>query len=51
MEPQIIIGDWEGRHNAGARVDELLKENSYRDLSTICIIPTRGVISARVVKN
>lgn len=52
MKPQIIIDDYKGRHNSDPNVtDRLIRGNTYKDLSTICIIPTRGVISARVVQN
>jgi hypothetical protein len=43
-EPQIIIGGNEGFHNLEGT------PRPYRDLSTICVIPTRGVIPARVVE-
>lgn len=50
--PTIIIGDQEGAHNTelAASVARLSKAKSYRDLSTICVVPTRGVIPARVVE-
>jgi hypothetical protein len=51
MEPKIIIEDWQGRHNASDYTKRLEDSKSYRDLSTVCIVPTRGVISARVVQN
>jgi hypothetical protein len=39
-----------GRHNANLSqtVARLEKGGSYKDLSTICVIPTRGVIPAKV---
>jgi hypothetical protein len=51
MTSQIIMEDWQGRHNASDYVKRLEEAKSYRDLSTICIVPTRGVITARVVQN
>jgi hypothetical protein len=50
-EPQIIIGGDLGFHNRDieASRERLEKGKQYRDLSTICVIPTRGMIPARVV--
>ena len=41
-----------GRHNVDLNqsCNRLLKGDTYRDLSTVCIIPTRGAIHARVVQ-
>lgn len=52
-KPQIIIENYKGKHNDNieAARDRLIRGNSYKDLSTICVIPTRGVIPARVVQN
>lgn len=52
-EPQIIMGGDLGLHNSDieASRERLKKGKQYRDLSTICVVPTRGVISARVVEN
>lgn len=52
QQPQIIIPEG-GFHNAGLEDsrNRLIRGSSYRDLSTICIIPTRGSISARVVQS
>ena len=50
-EPKIIMEDWQGRHNASDYAKRLEESKSYRDLSTICIVPTRGVVAARVVQN
>jgi hypothetical protein len=52
-EPQIIIGGDLGFHNRDieASRERLEKGKQYRDLSTICVVPTRGLISARVVEN
>ncbi len=52
-QPQIVFENYEGRHNidldgAAAR---LAKSKTYQDLSTVCIVPTRGVIAAKVVQN
>jgi hypothetical protein len=52
IKPQIVIEDYQGRHNADPNSsDRLIKGNTYRDLSTICIVPTRGMITAKVVQN
>lgn len=39
-----------GRHNADleATRNRLIKGNTYKDVSTVCVIPTRGVIPAKV---
>lgn len=53
MKPQIVIENYEGRHNSNLDVStqRLETSKSYRDLSTICIVPTRGVIPAKVVQS
>lgn len=40
----------EGRHNSDltASVSRLIKGNTYKDVSTICVIPTRGLFHAKV---
>lgn len=52
-QPQIIFENYEGRHNANldSTTDRLTKARTYQDLSTVCIVPTRGVIPAKVVQN
>lgn len=50
-KPQILVPDDAGIHNASDYVARLEKSKSYRDLSTIIVCPTRGVISARIVQN
>ncbi|MBI4032758.1 hypothetical protein HY374_03570, partial [Candidatus Berkelbacteria bacterium] len=52
MKPQIILPDY-GAHNADLNRsrDRLIRGSSYKDLSTICVIPTRGLIHARVVQS
>ncbi len=49
-KPKLTIDDYKGYHNNKPN-DIIIKGNSYKDLSTICIVPTRGVISAKVVQN
>ena len=51
MEPKVIIEEWQGRHNASDYVARLEQSKIYKDLSTICIVPTRGQIDYRVVQN
>lgn len=48
-DPQMIVG---GFHNAdlSQSIKRLEKGKQYRDLTTVCVIPTRGVIPARVVE-
>ena len=50
VKPQIIIQGIEGYHNTIPDSDNL-KKNAYRDLSTICIVPTRGQITAKIVQS
>lgn len=49
-KPQIVIHSNEGYHNS-ITDDKNLVKNSYKDLSTICIVPTRGVVPAKVVQS
>jgi hypothetical protein len=50
--PQIIVGGEAGRHNEDpASVERVRRSRMYADLSTICVIPTRGSIPARVVES
>lgn len=50
MKPTITVDDYKGYHNTRPK-DVIIKGNSYKDLSTICIVPTRGVIPAKVVQS
>jgi hypothetical protein len=53
MQPAVIIENLNlGLHNADlqASVDRLNKGNTYKDLSTIIVCPTRGMIPDRVVQ-
>ena len=52
MKPQIVIENLEGIHNADIlkSVERLEKGKTYRDLSTICVVPTRGMIPAKAVQ-
>lgn len=52
-EPQIIVGGYEGWHNSDDRAaaKRLRTGKGYRDLSTIIVVPTRGMIPARAVEN
>jgi hypothetical protein len=49
--PQILVPDNAGIHNASDYATRLEKEKTYRDLSTIIVCPTRGMISARIVQS
>jgi len=50
--PSIILGNSPGAHNLDmeASLERLERSKTYRDLSTVCVIPTRGKIDARVVE-
>lgn len=51
--PQIIMGHVPGVHNLDpeASAKRIKRGKGYRDLSTVCIIPTRGKIDSRVVES
>lgn len=53
IKPHIVIEDYQGHHNKDIEKsrDRLIKGSTYKDLSTIIIVPTRGVIPAKVVQN
>jgi len=53
IKPQIVVENYEGHHNKDIEKsrDRLIQGNSYKDLSTIILVPTRGVIPAKVVQN
>lgn len=53
MKPQIVFENFQGKHNANLDFtnQRLERSKSYQDLSTICIVPTRGTIAAKVVQN
>jgi hypothetical protein len=53
MKPQIIIDQgYAGFHNTNPKTKARMeKARSYENLSTICIIPTRGQITAKVVQS
>lgn len=53
VKPQIIVSHDVGKHNSdlSESLDRLYKGNTYKDCSTMCIIPTRGYIHARVVQS
>lgn len=53
MQPQIVIPNYEGHNNNSLEesTNRLEKSKSYRDLSTIIICPTRGLITAKVVQS
>lgn len=51
MEPQIIIPKFEGYHNNKKEESRLIEGKTYKDLSTICVIPSRGQIAVPVVQN
>lgn len=50
-KPQILVPDNIGIHNASDYAERLEKEKTYRDLSTIIVCPTRGMIPARIVQS
>ena len=51
VAPQIVIEDFKGRHNSSDFEERLKTARLYEDQSTICVIPTRGYIHAKVVQN
>lgn len=52
MNPQIVTENNNGFHNNNPETrNRIEKSKSYRDLSTICIVPTRGVIPAKIVQS
>ncbi len=50
-KPQILVPDNTGLHNISDYSERLAKEKTYRDLSTIILCPTRGMIPARIVQS
>lgn len=51
-QPAIIIDPYDaGAHNTGDSAARVARAGLYKNKSTICVIPTRGVISARVVQS
>jgi hypothetical protein len=51
VKPAILVPDNAGIHNASDYVARLEKEKTYRDLSTVIVCPTRGLIPARIVQS
>ena len=49
--PQISIDPFENLQIDAINQSNIDKSKTYQDLSTICIIPTRGVIPAKVVQS
>ncbi len=51
--PQFTVQDYKGKHNTDLKssTERLKKLASYRDLSTICIVPNNGLISAKVAES
>jgi hypothetical protein len=49
-QPAIFVGHEAGQNNAPDKLERLEKARTYEDLSTIMVVPTRGVIPARVVE-
>lgn len=50
-KPTILVPNDIGIHNASDYAARLEKEKTYRDLSTIIVCPTRGMIPARMVQS
>lgn len=52
-KPQIIIGGDLGQHNRNLRrsAKRVRQAKTYQDLSTVCVVVTRGMIPARVVES
>jgi hypothetical protein len=51
VKAQIVLENNQGIHNSSDYTERLKKSKSYQDLSTICIVPTRGQIPAKVVQS
>ncbi len=53
IQPQIATVDYAGQHNKDLdlSIARLEKGQTYQDLSTIIICPTRGVVPAKVVQS
>lgn len=53
IPPQIITAEYKGRHNSdlSKSAERLKKSLSFRDLSTVCLVPNNGLIPARVAEN
>ena len=49
VKPQIIIDSNIGVHNS-KNWEVKVRENAYKDLSTVCVIPTRGKIASKIVQ-
>lgn len=51
MKPQIVVPAFEGAHNLDLKAvnERLEKSQSYADLSTVIVCPSRGKIAAKVV--
>jgi len=48
--PAILVPDNAGIHNASDYATRLEKQKTYRDLSTVIVCPTLGLISSRIVQ-
>lgn len=52
IKPQIVIDNFDGTNTGQIDLSPQFKKTDlYKDLSTICIIPTRGVIPAKVIQS
>lgn len=51
MQPQIVIPNLEGAHNAGQQAERMAQEGSYRDQSTLIVCPSRGVVPFKVLQS
>jgi hypothetical protein len=53
MSKKVLIEQDVGRNNSNieAARDRLIRGQSYKDLSTICIVATRGMIPSKVVQS
>ncbi len=51
MQPALVLDAYDpGAHNSGEGAKRIKRAGLYKDCSTICIRPTRGVIPAKVVQ-
>ena len=49
--PTIVVENWEGKNNTPERYESFKKMGLYRNLNTVCVIPTRGKMLTKVALN
>jgi hypothetical protein len=51
LKPQIIFDSFDRGYHNNLPVEENLEKHAYKDLSTICIVPTRGSMPSKVTQS